>query len=72
LALVCAVTDLFDRGVTLIDVQFVTDHLKSLGVHEVSRSSYLESLKSSISLRLSAPCPTEDVLPRVRNLLDLG
>lgn len=71
-ALVCAVTDLFDRGVSLMDVQFETDHLRRMGVHEVSRASYLESLEAAISMRLSPPCPTQDLLSRVRDLLGLA
>lgn len=72
IALVCAVADLFHRGVRLFDVQFRTDHLETLGVHELSRDDYLERLKSVVSLRLSAPCPEPNLLPSVRRQLRLS
>jgi leucyl/phenylalanyl-tRNA--protein transferase len=40
--LVSAVEQLFAAGITLFDVQFLTDHLKSLGAYEIPRSRYLE------------------------------
>jgi len=33
-----------ELGVTLIDVQFLTEHLASLGAREISRSEYLKRL----------------------------
>jgi leucyl/phenylalanyl-tRNA--protein transferase len=72
IALACAVTDLFDRGVRVFDVQFVTDHLRSLGVHEVSRDDYLSAVSDACTRELSAPCPELDLLPRVRSMLELG
>jgi leucyl/phenylalanyl-tRNA--protein transferase len=70
IALAAAVADLFDRGVTLFDVQFTTDHLRSLGVHEVPRDEYLARLKMAVGVSLSAAVPGRvDLLPRVRALL---
>jgi leucyl/phenylalanyl-tRNA--protein transferase len=40
--LVSAVERLFAAGIVLFDVQFLTDHLKSLGAYEIPRSRYLE------------------------------
>lgn len=71
IALVCSVIDLFDRGVTVFDVQFVTNHLRTMGVHEVSRADYLARCKEAVSLEISAPRPTENLLPRTRMLLGL-
>lgn len=42
----------------LIDVQWATPHLQSLGVVDVSRGKYLELLKKSIALDISFPPPT--------------
>lgn len=36
-------------GFTLLDCQFMTDHLASLGAVEISRSAYLELLSSAVS-----------------------
>lgn len=43
-AVVALVRSLFARGITLLDVQFATDHLRSLGVQELSRREYLGKL----------------------------
>lgn len=43
-ALVTSVRALFDVGVELYDVQFLTPHLASMGAREVSRAAYLERL----------------------------
>jgi len=40
--LVSAVQRLFAAGIVLFDVQFLTEHLKSLGAYEISRARYLE------------------------------
>ena len=37
------------EGFHFIDSQIATDHLKSLGAHEVSRDTYLEMLKSDVN-----------------------
>ena len=44
LALLSCVHVLEELGVTLIDVQFLTEHLASLGAREISRSEYLQRL----------------------------
>jgi leucyl/phenylalanyl-tRNA--protein transferase len=43
-ALVCAVRSLFGAGIELFDVQFVTEHLESMGAVEWPRKRYLEVL----------------------------
>lgn len=43
-ALVALVRSLFASGIELFDVQFVTEHLRSLGAFEVSRREYLQRL----------------------------
>jgi len=44
IALVCAVRSLFDAGVELFDIQFLTEHLESMGGVEISRDEYLAQL----------------------------
>jgi leucyl/phenylalanyl-tRNA--protein transferase len=46
--------DLLDDGVEgrLLDVQWATPHLNSLGVTEVSRREYLRLLNRALSVRL--------------------
>ncbi|MDB4103448.1 hypothetical protein N9549_05200, partial [Acidimicrobiales bacterium] len=36
-------------GAVLLDVQWATDHLATLGVHEITRSEYLERLGIALS-----------------------
>ena len=43
-ALVALVRSLFRAGVRLLDVQFVTDHLATLGARQISRREYLREL----------------------------
>lgn len=43
-ALVALVRSLFAAGIELFDVQFVTDHLRTLGAFEVPRREYLQRL----------------------------
>lgn len=43
-ALIRLELELLDSGVALLDVQWLTDHLASLGAYEVPRSRYLERL----------------------------
>lgn len=47
-ALVHLVDQLNDSGATLLDTQWLTDHLASLGGHEVSRRDYLRLLAASV------------------------
>lgn len=44
IALVCAVRSLFGAGIELFDVQFLTDHLQSMGAVEWPRERYLEEV----------------------------
>lgn len=71
IALVCAVTDLFSRGLQLFDVQFETEHLKTLGVFEMTRAEYLSRLPDACGRELSPPSPTGNLLPQVLDLLGL-
>jgi leucyl/phenylalanyl-tRNA--protein transferase len=48
-ALVALVDWLRDTGATLLDVQWKTDHLASLGVVEVPRAAYLALLRSAVA-----------------------
>jgi leucyl/phenylalanyl-tRNA--protein transferase len=41
IALVAAVKSLFAAGIELLDVQFTTPHLESMGVYDMPRSAYL-------------------------------
>jgi leucyl/phenylalanyl-tRNA--protein transferase len=51
-ALVRLVDELRTGGATLLDVQWATDHLASLGVVEVDRREYLRLLKDALDLPL--------------------
>lgn len=48
LALINLVEHLNARGFTLLDTQFLTDHLKSLGAIEIPQSEYLEKLNLAL------------------------
>ena len=48
LALIHLVEHMIERGFTLLDTQFLTDHLKSLGAIEIPQSEYLEKLKMAL------------------------
>jgi leucyl/phenylalanyl-tRNA--protein transferase len=48
-ALVWLVDQLGASGATLLDVQWATDHLASLGAVEVPRSTYLDLLESALA-----------------------
>ncbi len=50
--LAVAIDTLFRAGVQVFDVQFVTDHLLSLGAYEVERSEYLAQVASSVALEV--------------------
>ena len=47
-ALVALVDWLRDTDASLLDVQWMTPHLRSLGAVELSRSEYLDHLRSAI------------------------
>ena len=48
-ALVHLVARLIAGGFTLLDTQFLTDHLRRLGAVEIPRAAYLEKLREAIS-----------------------
>lgn len=50
--LVFLVEHMRDRGFTLLDTQFMTEHLRTFGAFEMPNSRYLERLKDAISI----PC----------------
>jgi leucyl/phenylalanyl-tRNA--protein transferase len=52
IALVCAVTALFDAGFQLFDVQFMTPHLASLGVSLLTRKEYLRAVSNALDYRM--------------------
>jgi leucyl/phenylalanyl-tRNA--protein transferase len=60
-ALLALVRGLTAQGAALLDVQFATDHLRSLGVEEVSRREYLRRLDVARSL----PVDLSDLVPAV-------
>lgn len=48
-----------ERGMALLEVQFLTPHLASLGAVEISKSRYLKRLKAALELPVSfTPIPT--------------
>ena len=51
-AVVALVRSLFRKGMCLLDVQFATDHLTSLGVQECSRREYLGRLAAAKDLTI--------------------
>jgi len=52
LALISSVLELGERGIELFDVQFLTEHLESLGAHLVSRDEYLSRLAAARGRRV--------------------
>lgn len=50
LALIHLVEHLVRRGFQLLDTQFLTDHLKSLGAIEIPQSEYLEKLNEALEI----------------------
>lgn len=66
-AVVAAVRSLAKLKVTVFDVQFVTDHLRSLGVREISREEYLrrigDACNRSIELSQLKPSTQQPLLP---------
>jgi leucyl/phenylalanyl-tRNA--protein transferase len=48
--LAVAIDSLFRAGIRVFDVQFVTDHLLSLGAYEVERSAYLARIADTAQL----------------------
>jgi leucyl/phenylalanyl-tRNA--protein transferase len=50
-AMVALVSLMRDSGMTLLDTQWCTDHLQSLGAVEISRSEYLRTLSAALNPR---------------------
>jgi leucyl/phenylalanyl-tRNA--protein transferase len=55
--LVSAVQRLFEAGIALFDVQFLTPHLASLGAYEIPRSQYLEICALATGRAVALPNP---------------
>lgn len=55
IALVHLVTHLRNAGYSLLDTQYVNDHLKQFGVTEIPRDAYLEKLDAALELT-PKPC----------------
>jgi len=53
-ALISAVQALFELGVQLFDVQFLTPHLQSLGAFEIPRAHYLELVAQAVTKQVVA------------------
>jgi leucyl/phenylalanyl-tRNA--protein transferase len=58
-------------GFTLLDAQFITPHLESLGAVEISRDEYRRKLEAGLAIqgdfaRLDPAAPPGDVLKLVR------
>ncbi|HEY6081371.1 MAG TPA: hypothetical protein VIW29_21295, partial [Polyangiaceae bacterium] len=51
---VVAIDSMFRAGIQVFDVQFVTEHLLSLGAYEVSRDDYLEHVHRYAQRAVSA------------------
>jgi leucyl/phenylalanyl-tRNA--protein transferase len=66
-ALVALVRALFAAGIELMDVQFVTPHLRSLGAFEVTRAEYLTRLAVVVrrEVSLAGLMPRVDREPRL-------
>jgi leucyl/phenylalanyl-tRNA---protein transferase len=58
IALVHLVQRLKERGFTLLDTQFVTDHLKQFGAIEIPRAKYLRLLQAALAQEVSFLSPT--------------
>lgn len=52
-ALIALVERMKDRGMTLLDTQFLTAHLARFGAVEIPRSEYLERLNAALRLKCS-------------------
>ena len=52
-ALAVALDTLFRAGFQVFDVQFVTEHLASLGAYEVSRQEYLAQVQDAVSTEVT-------------------
>lgn len=55
IALAYLISHLKQRGFTLFDTQFITDHLESLGAIEIDRAEYHELLEEALTKRAIFP-----------------
>jgi leucyl/phenylalanyl-tRNA---protein transferase len=69
LALVHLVARLRAGGYTLLDTQFVTDHLRQFGAVEIPRLLYREALERAIHTRADFACWPKDVTPSPETVL---
>lgn len=53
IALVHLVRRLNERGYALLDTQFITDHLKTMGAIEISRDEFHERLEEALKIKTS-------------------
>lgn len=53
LALIVLIERLRERGFVLLDAQFMTDHLASLGAIEITRAEYQDRLKAALTIDAS-------------------
>ena len=53
LALIYLVRRLIERNFALLDIQFLTDHLKSLGAIEIPQEEYLKKLDNALKTEAS-------------------
>ena len=60
IALVHLCARLWTGGYRLLDTQFVTDHLKTLGAYEIPRAEYRRRLAEAIRLPATLPCALPD------------
>ena len=63
LALIWLVARLRAGGFTLLDTQFLTDHLASLGAIEISRSAYHSRLEAALSVQADFTAMDENLPP---------
>jgi leucyl/phenylalanyl-tRNA--protein transferase len=71
-ALVALVSGLEHCGAVLLDVQWTTDHLATLGVSEIARKEYLERLHTAVPCQASslAVLSGQDSLGKTAQFLD--
>jgi len=62
IALIALVRGLKEKGYSLLDTQYLTPHLATLGGVEISRKAYHERLTHALTLKAQFPC--EDIAVR--------
>jgi leucyl/phenylalanyl-tRNA--protein transferase len=69
IALVHLVGHLREQGFRLLDIQFMTEHLRRLGAREVSRSRYKQLLAGALQVpaRFEALKPLEQMTEELEN-----